>query len=91
MLFESFDYLNFYNYYQRSIHLVKLIGNNNIINIKIGRDGYNIDNDIKLEEETASMEHALIEYNKKEGTLLLKNISKKSDSLVLIKNKLKIN
>jgi hypothetical protein len=91
LLFESFDYLNFYNYYQRSIHLVKLIGNDNIINIKIGRDGYNKNNDIKLEEETTSMEHALIEYNKKEGILLLKNISKESNSLVLIKNSLKIN
>ena len=89
LLFESFDYLNFYNYYQRSIHLIKLIGNDNIINIKIGRDGYNKDNDIKLEEEAVSMEHVLIfifikeyiskikriiEYNKEEGILLLKNI-----------------
>ena len=37
------------------------------------------------------MEHAIIEYNKKEGILLLKNISKESNSLVLIKNSLKIN
>ena len=91
LIFESLDYLDRYLVYQKSIHLVKLQGEGNIIKIKIGRDGSKNDNDVKLVTDSVSRDHAIIEYNKEEGNLLLKNISKKNDSLVLIKNTLIIN
>ena len=91
LLFESLNYLNKYNENEKSIHLVKLTGNDNIIKVTIGRDGHNKDNDIKIEESSVSREHAIIEYDKKKRSLLLKNISKSSDSLILIHNVLKIN
>lgn len=94
LIFESLPYIKYYNEIERSIHLVKLTGdnnNNNNIEIKIGRDGHKKDNHIKLEEETVSREHAKIIYNKKIGSLLLKNISERSESLVLIKDIIKIN
>ena len=91
LLFESLSYLNKFNENEKSIHLVKLTGDDNIINVTIGRDGHNKNNDIKIEESSVSREHAIIEYNKNEKTLLLKNISKSSDSLILIHNVLEIN
>ena len=91
LLFESLNYLTKYQDYEKSIHLVKLKGNDNIIKVTIGRDGHNKDNDIKIEESSVSREHAIIEYDKNQRTLLLKNISKSSDSLILINNILEIN
>ena len=91
LIFQSLDYLDRYQDYQKSIHIIQLTGNDNIITITIGRDGKNIDNDIKLVSESSSREHAYIEYNKEKKYLLLKNKSKKNDSLVLIKNILIIN
>ena len=95
LIFESLPY-NRNGEYERSIHIVKITGNNNNnignnIEIKIGRDRQEIDNHIKLIEETVSREHAKIIYNKNDGSLLLKNLSKKSESLVLIKDTLIIN
>ena len=91
LMFQSLDYLDRNQDYQKSVHIIKLSGEDNIINIKIGRDGNIIDNDIKLVTESTSREHAFIEYNREKKYLLLKNKSKKNDSLVLIKNILKIN
>ena len=91
LIFESLPYIKYYNEIERSIHLVRLTGNNNNIEIKIGRDGHKKDNHIKLEEETVSRKHAKIIYNKKIKSLLLKNISERSETLVLIKDILKIN
>lgn len=91
LIFQSLDYLDRYQDYQKSIHIIRLIEDDNIIKIKIGRDGRKNDNDIKLINESSSREHAIIEYNKEKHNLLLKNISKKNDSLVLIKNILVIN
>ena len=93
LIFESLEYLTKYKEYQKSIHLVKLISKEkeNIINIKIGRDSHRNDNDVKIEDDSISRDHAIIEYNKEKGSLLLKNKSKKSDSLVLLKDIIKIN
>ena len=91
LLFQSLDYLNRTNEYQQSIHLVKLIGDKNIIQITIGRDGHDRDNDIKIVDESVSRKQAIIEYDKECGSFILKNISQKSDSLILIKNILIIN
>ena len=90
LLFQSLSFL-YKNEYHQSIHLVKLIGDKNIIKIKIGRDGHNKDNDIKIDEESVSREQAIIEYNKENGSLILENISQKTDSLILIKDIIKIN
>ena len=46
LLFETFDYLTNLGFYERSIHLIKLIGDGNIINIKYVRDGHNKNNGI---------------------------------------------
>ena len=91
LIFQSLDYLDRYQDYQKSVHIRELKEKDNIINITIGRDGKNIDNDIKLVTESSSREHAYIEYNKEKKYLLLKNKSRKNDSLVLIKNILIIN
>ena len=82
---------------RKSFHLIELNNdkNNDIIAINIGRDGSiekHRDNDIKIYESSVSRgKHAVIEYNKKEGTLLLQNKSARSDTLIAIKRGLKIN
>jgi len=97
IFFESLEYITKNGGYEKSFHLIELNNdsNNNITTISIGRDGSkekNRDNDIKIFEPSVSRDkHAVIEYNKKEGTLLLKNKSKTSDTLIAIKEALKIN
>jgi hypothetical protein len=97
LFFESLEYKTKYEEYEKSFHLVELNNNNDndIITISIGRDGSIEklrDNDIKIFDKSVSRgKHAVIEYNKKEGTLLLKNKSKTSDTLIAIKEGLKIN
>ena len=99
LFFESFEYLTEYQVYEKSFHLIELNtddnNDNDVIPITIGRDGSfekHRDNDIKIFEPSVSRgKHAVIDYNKKEGTLLLKNMSKTSYSLVIIKDILKIN
>ena len=97
IFFESLEYITKNGGYEKSFHLIELNNdsNNNITTSSIGRDGSkekNRDNDIKIFEPSVSRDkHAVIEYNKKEGTLLLKNKSKTSDTLIAIKEGLKIN
>ena len=92
LFFESLEYITKSGEYEKSFHLMEL--NNDNMTITIGRDG-NLekvrDNDIKIYEQTVSRKHAVIEYNKKEGSLLLKNKSSTFDSLIAIKEELKIN
>ena len=97
LFFESLEYITIYEEYEKSFHFVELNNDNDndITTISIGRDGiiekYR-DNDIKIFEPSVSRGmHAVIEYNKKQGTLLLKNKSKTSDTLIAIKEDLKIN
>ena len=91
------EYITKFEEYEKSFHLVELNSDNDndITTISIGRDGSiekNRDNDIKIFEPSVSRgKHAVIEYNKKQGTLLLKNKSKTSDTLIAIKEGLKIN
>ena len=98
LFFESLEYITKDEDYEKSFHLIELNNNNNdndITEITIGRDGSkekHRDNDIKIFEPSVSRgKHAVIEYNKKEGTLLLKNKSKKSYTLIAIKEGLRIN
>ena len=97
LFFESLEYITKFEEYEKSFHLVELNSDNDndITTISIGRDGSiekNRDNDIKIFEPSVSRgKHAVIEYNKKQGTLLLKNKSKTSDTLIAIKEGLKIN
>ena len=93
LFFESLEYITKFGDYEKSFHLMELDNNN--ITITIGRDGSleeKRDNDIKIYEPSVSRgKHAVIEYNKNEGTLLLKNKSQKSYTLIAIKEELKIN
>ena len=97
LFFESLEYITKFGDYEKSFHLIELKDDNDkdITTISIGRDGSiekHRDNDIKIFEQSVSRgKHAVIEYNKKEGTLLLKNKSKTSYTLIAIKEGLKIN
>jgi len=97
LFFESLEYSTNFGDYEKSFHLIELNNddNNDIIEISIGRDGSierHRDNDIKIFESSVSRgKHAVIEYDTKKGTLLLKNKSSRSDSLIAIKEVLKIN
>ena len=97
LFFESLEYITKFGDYEKSFHLIELNDDNDkdITTISIGRDGSiekHRDNDIKIFEQSVSRgKHAVIEYNKKEGTLLLKNKSKTSYTLIVIKEGLKIN
>ena len=97
LFFESLEYITKFEDYEKSFHLIELNDDNDkdITTISIGRDGSiekHRDNDIKIFEQSVSRgKHAVIEYNKKEGTLLLKNKSKTSYTLIAIKEGLKIN
>ena len=99
LFFESLEYITENEGYEKSFHLIELNddndNDNDIITISIGRDGSiekDRDNDIKIFDKSVSRDkHAVIEYNKKEGTLLLKNKSKTSYTLIAIKDILKIN
>ena len=92
LFFESLEYIR-EGSYEKSFHLIKL--NDDNITITIGRDGslsQKRDNDLKIYEPTVSRGiHAVIEYNKNEGSLLLKNKNSKFGTLIAIKEELKIN
>ena len=62
----------------KSVHIVELTGGP----IKIGRNEKN--NDIILKDQTASSEHAIIEYKRSTGELIIKNLSKHAGTLALI-------
>ena len=97
LFFESLEYATKSGDYEKSFHLMELNNdkNSDIITITIGRDGSREklrDNDIKIFEPSVSRDkHAVIEYNTKKGTLLLQNKSLRSDTLIAIKDVLKIN
>ena len=88
LFFESLEYITKFGDYEKSFHLMEL---NNNITISIGRDGSleeKRDNDIKIYEPSVSRgKHAVIEYNKEKGSLLLKNKSQKSYTFIAINNK----
>jgi len=96
LFFESLEYITKFGDYEKSFHLIELNNNinNDILPITIGRDGSiekQRDNDIKIFEPSVSRIQAVIEYNRNKGTLLLKNKSTRSDTLIAIKEELKIN
>ena len=91
LFFESLEYIR-EGSYEKSFHLIKLNDDNKTITI--GRDeiSQKRDNDLKIYEPTVSRGiHAVIEYNKNEGSLLLKNKNSKYGTLIAIKEELKIN
>ena len=96
LFFESLEYTTKFGDYEKSFHLIEFNNNinNDILPITIGRDGSierQRDNDIKIFEPSVSRMQAVIKYNIKEGTLLLENKSTRSDTLIAIKEILKIN
>ena len=59
--------------------------------IQIGRKNINeVSNDINIESEYISPNHAVLKYNNKTGELILRNQSKKYGTLILIKGNIKI-
>ena len=79
MILESLEYRDDYRnsaQYIKSIHVIKLINNNEIT---IGRDQKN---DVILNHSSVCRQHAKIKYI--DGKILLKNISLKSGTLALI-------
>ena len=70
--------------YLKLVHLIEL--NDKVI--KIGRGN---NNDIIICDPSISKQHAIIRYNKENGKILLKNISKKFGTSILLKNSLKLN
>ena len=95
LFFESLEYTTKFEDYEKSFHLIELKDDKDITTITIGRDGSiekHRDNDIKIFDPSVSRgNHAIIEYNRKEGTLLIENKSARSDTLIAIKEELKIN
>ena len=90
LILESVEH----NYYYGHIKLIHVIEFNNESkesnkSIKIGRNRN--DNDVIISEPSVSKYHAILNYDKKEGKILIKNISKKFGTLVLIKKSLEIN
>ena len=67
---------------KKNIHIIELTEEKQ--EIKIGKDKSN-----DIIEEFISKKHAIIKFNKNDGTLLLKNISKKG-TFILIKDNLQI-
>ncbi len=84
IILESLGNKHFYGNY-KLIHVIEL----NDKNIKIGRDIKL--NNMVIGDPSISKEHAVIIYNKNNGSLILKNKSRKYGTLVLIKKSLKIN
>ena len=83
IIFESIEYKVYYGY----LKLVFVIQLNNEP-IKIGRKK---DNDMIIRDPSISKIHAELEYDKKQGKIILKNENEKYGTLVLIKKSLKIN
>ena len=81
---EQIDEEMKYNAYYKYIHIIELTKDKE--EIKIGRDK---DNDVIDNNCSISREQAIIEFNKNEKTLLLKNLSDRG-TCVLIKDDLKI-
>ena len=86
LLLKSIENKNYFNI-MMLIHVIEL--NEEII--KIGRSYIDADNDVIIEDPSVSKEHAIIKYNKENGSLMLKNNKSKYGTLVLIKKSLKIN
>lgn len=77
MILETLEYCDINSIkYKKSIHVIKLTGDD----ITIGKAGYN---DIYLNNDSVCPEHAVIKY--KHGKLLIKNRSKVTGTLVLIR------
>ena len=83
LILESIEQKMFYGYL-KLVHLIEL--NDKVI--KIGRGN---NNDIIICDPSISKQHAIIRYNKENGKILLKNISKKFGTSILLKNSLKLN
>ena len=79
IILESLEY-ECKNQIIKSIHVINL---NNKDEIIIGNDIYN--DDVILEHSSINEKHAVIRYNN--GEILLKNLSKKAGTLVLIQKK----
>jgi hypothetical protein len=86
LILKSIENKNYFNI-MMLIHVIEL--NEKII--KIGRSYIDGDNDVIIEDPSVSKEHAIIKYNKDNGSLMLKNNKSKYVTLVLIKKSLKIN
>jgi hypothetical protein len=86
LILKSIENKNYFNI-MMLIHVIEL--NDEII--KIGRSYIDADNDVIIEDPSVSKEHAIIKYNKENGSLMLKNNKSKYGTLVLIKKSLKIN
>ena len=89
LILESFNYLSLNNgTTEKNIHIAELTEED----INIGRVNTNdITNDIIINDDYISREQATIKYNKEEGKLILKNRSKKSGTLILVKdNKIEV-
>lgn len=84
LILESIENKIFYGNW-KYIHIIKL--GDDII--KIGRSSKK--NDVIISEPSVSREHAILEYKKEKGLILIKNVSETFGSLVLIKKAVKIN
>ena len=83
MILESFpqkEAIQNSNKNVKSVHIVELTGGP----IKIGRKERN---DIILEDNKVSSEHAIIEYHRSSGNLIIKNLSQHFGTLALIYSK----
>jgi len=69
--------------YAKSIHIISLMKNY----ILLGRDN---ENDIMEIESSISRKHAVLKYNKENGSIILENRSSTYGTLVLIKNPIQI-
>ena len=81
IILESLDYIKG-NKNLKRINIILLINDE----ITIGRNDMNdmIDPDISV-----SRNHAILKYNRENGTLIIKNLSQKYGTLVLIKDNIK--
>ena len=77
IILESLEYKDKYSQYLKSMHIIKLKENNEII---IGLDEKN---DVILKNISVNKQHSMIKYIN--GKILLKNLSPKAGTLVLIK------
>jgi hypothetical protein len=82
LILESLDYIK-ENHNMKTVHLVKLINDE----ITIGRY---TSNDIVDLDISVSRRHAVINYNKNNGNLIIKNLSEKFGTLILIKGNIKL-
>ena len=83
IIFESIEYKVYYGYL-KLVFVIQL----NDEKIKIGRKK---ENDMIIRDPSISRMHAVLEYDKKKGKIILKNENEKYGTSVLIKKSLKIN